>query len=330
MEEGKSLQLHTSLVEQLPTLLRVYIGCGTVLYGDVTSADLIKIHIGSGKLSLMNYDDFAGKPLPRMVRRVKLNLKVQGLDVFEYQEEFTPPYLYQKSRFINEEFPCYAEQLAFDEALLALGIFDLSGYGPTLEEFHQKLELARWEVADYRLIRSRALPNIDDPCGRYLTYRSLIECGETQRATGLPNLPANSDSYTAIYELATKVLDPVIEYFGGIKLTYGFCSQDLAKHIHGRIAPALDQHAAYETNRTGRPICPRLGAAVDFIIEHENMEEVANWIVSNTPFDRLYFYGDNKSIHVSVGPENKREFIEMVQTRTGRLVPRGRKPRIEV
>ncbi|MEI6545230.1 MAG: DNA phosphorothioation-associated putative methyltransferase, partial [Methylococcales bacterium] len=46
-----ALLLHSSLVEQLPALLRIYIGCSTVLYGDIEQTDLIKIHSQSGKLS---------------------------------------------------------------------------------------------------------------------------------------------------------------------------------------------------------------------------------------------------------------------------------------
>ncbi len=103
-ESRGSLTLHTSLVEKLPALLLVYVGCAAVLVGDYRHADLVKIHIGSGKLSLMRYDD--------------------------YGEAFEPPFLYRKSRYINEEFPHYPEQVAFDEALEGLGLFDFSGYGP--------------------------------------------------------------------------------------------------------------------------------------------------------------------------------------------------------
>ena len=39
-------------------MLRVYVGCATQLYGDVEGVDLIKIHMTSGKVSLMKYDDF--------------------------------------------------------------------------------------------------------------------------------------------------------------------------------------------------------------------------------------------------------------------------------
>jgi len=322
LDKGEALHLHTSMVHELPALLRIYIGCATILYGDIEQTDLIKIHIQSGKLSLMRYDDFENQPIPRLLERVKINLREQTFDLYAYGEEFEPTYLYLKSRFINEGFPHYAEQLYFDEQLQALNLFDLSGYGPKPEAFRQTLAQARWEIDGFELIRSRTIPDVAAPCGNYLTYRQLIECGETQQATSIPNHPKQPDSYTALYDLAINILDPVIEYFGMIRLTYGFCSHELGKNIKKRVAPKLDQHAAHELNTKKNLICPRLGAAVDFIVDDENMREVADWLAENTPYDRLYFYGVNRPIHVSYGPEHKKEYVDLVITDSGRQVPR--------
>jgi hypothetical protein len=52
------------------------------------------------------------------------------------------------------------------------------------------------------------------------------------------------------------------------------------------------------------------------------MLEVAQWIAHNTPFDRLYVYGDDKPIHVSVGPENKREIVLMIALSNVKRVPK--------
>lgn len=322
LDQGEALHIHTTMVRELPALLRIYIGCATVLYGDIEQADLIKIHIHSGKLSLMRYDDFINQPLPRLLERVKINLREQTFDLYQYGEEFEPTYLYQKARYINEEFPHYAEQLNFDEQLQALNLVELSGYGPKPDEFCRALASARWEVDGFNLIRSRSIPDLDAPCGTYLTYRQLIECGETQQVTGIPNIPKQPNSFNALYDLAINVLDPVIEYFGMIRLTYGFCSHDLGKHINKRVAPRLDQHSSHELNTKNKIICPRLGAAVDFIVDDESMREVAEWISDNTEFDRLYFYGDNRPIHVSYGPEQKGEFIDIIVTNAGIQVPR--------
>jgi len=322
LEGGYSLQLHISLVERLPTVLRVYVACATILCGDVSEFDLVKIHIRSGKATLLKFEEFEGHPLPRLLQRVKVNLRDQDLDVFDYGVDFPSTLLYHKSRFINEEFPHFTEQLAFEEALNKLGLHDLSGYGPSETVFHRALADARWEVDGFTLRRAIGIPNIDDPCGANLSYRDLIECGETQAWTGLPNRPKEPGTYTALYELAKRVLDPVIGYYGMFKLTYGFCSQQLAKQIKARIAPELDQHAGHERKKTGRPVCERLGAACDFLVEDEDMEEVAHWVFENTEVDRVYFYGKDCPIHVSYSETPARQLVAMLPAPSGRRVPR--------
>ena len=321
LEPSHSLQLHSSLVPRLPAPLRVYVGCAAVLYGDVTEADVIKIHIRSGKVSFMKYDDFLGKAIPKLTERAKINLRSLDFQLYTYGTDYPCPPLYIKSRYLNEELPNYAEQLAFDEALQTLN-FDLSSYGPSDSDFAAALERARWQVSGFMLERLHRVPNLDELCGRFFTYRQLIECGETQTANNIANLPKNPESYTALLAITTSVIDPVIDYFGGIELTYGFCSAELARRIPGRNAPELDQHAAHEHKRNGTPICTRLGAAVDFLVRDEEMREVANWIIANLPYDRLYYYGTNRPLHVSFGPANKREAFEMISLPNGKRVPR--------
>jgi len=296
--------------------------CGSGKGAAKHQQSLVKIHIHSGKVSLMRFDDFEDQPLPRMVERVKIKLREQNIDYFAYGDSYEPPFLFHKSRYINEEFKNYPSQVEFEQALDNLRLFDWSEHGPAPSDFISKMSRHRWTIAGFDLERSRTLPDLDDSCGRFLTFRKFIECGETQLSTGLANLPMQPDSYNALLELAEHVLDPVIDYFGMIRLTYGFCSRHLARQIPGRIDPKLDQHAAHERNRLGAPICNRLGAAVDFIVENENMLEVAQWIVANTSFDRLYFYGEDRPIHVSYGPNQSRSIVRMIPGKSGRLIPR--------
>lgn len=322
LEDSHSLQLHSSHLERLPTILRIYVGCATALYGDTSEFDLIKIHIRSGKVTLMKFDDFENSALPRLQQRVKVKLKEQDLDIFLYGGEYPPTLLYHKSRFINEEFPHYFEQVEFEEKLNSLGLHDLQGYGPPEKQFFIKLQDARWEIDGFTLVKSNRIPELDSLCGAHFTYRQLIECGETQQRTRIPNIPVQADTYTALYDLAVNILDPVIDYFGMVDLTYAFCSAALAKQIKGRIAPHLDQHAAHERNLRGKPICDRLGAACDFIVADENMEEVAQWVMQNTPVDRLYFYGRDRPIHVSFSETPARQFVRFMETESGRMIPK--------
>ena len=87
------------------------------LWGDIDDYDLIKIHIISGKLSLMKYDDFENVGLPKLRERVKINMIALRVDIFEYGEEFPQQYLFSKSKFINEDFKYYEKQTNFESHL---------------------------------------------------------------------------------------------------------------------------------------------------------------------------------------------------------------------
>jgi DNA phosphorothioation-associated putative methyltransferase len=319
---NESLQLHTSIIDRLGAVLRVYIGCATVMAGDISEFDLVKVHIASGKVTVLSYDDFEGKPVPMLMKRLKVRLRDQEMDVFEYGTTFQPTMLFRKSRYINEEYPFYAEQVAFEDALERAAIFDLDAHGPSQSTFEGMLESRRYRIDGYELSRAQQCPGLDARCGSHYRYRDLIECGSTWQANKPDNTPHAPETYNAICDLAVQILDPVIEYFGAIELTYGFAGRALTRKITRGIAPELDQHASCEVKVGGQPICDRLGAAVDFLVRDEDMREVMTWISANCRFDRIYLYGADRPLHVSIGPQNSGAIYEMVKTSATRQVPR--------
>lgn len=324
LKEGHSLQLHISMVDRLPAVLRAYVGCGLVLWNETSAVQMVKIHITSGKLTLLEFDDFDGKVLPRLHRRIKINLRRLDCSIFEYGSAASPePVLYRKSRYINEEYPGFEAQVSFDDALQAHGLRDEEDeYGPSEAALLAALELRRLKIGATELEPSDRIPPLEQECGRHFTYRSFVECGDTQSRLNVRNVPLRPETYNALHALATHILDPLIDYFGGIRLTYGFSCATLASKIERRIAPKLDQHSGCEVGRSGALVCARGGAACDFLVVDENMREVASWIISNLPFDRLYYYGEDRPVHVSFGPQNSREAYEMRPTVSGTLVPR--------
>ena len=168
---------------------------------------------------------------------------------------------------------------------------------------------------------------LDELCSRYFTYQMLIECGETFHASTLDNLPKDPLSWQALAALAQHILDPVVDQFGRPELTFGFCSQALAKarrryaRTHGllpSIFPSADQHAGRELDANGKRICGRGGAAVDFRVPGCSSREVAIWIIGNLPFDRVYYYGAERPLHVSYSEQPCRDVTVMRPKAKGR------------
>lgn len=155
LNEGHSLVIHRTHLSALSPLLRVYVGCAAQLYGDIDDVDLIKIHMKSGKVTLMKYDDFARKPIPELIERVKVKLREQDIDVFQYAGVYSPQPLYFKSQYIPSDFPRYEEQRAFDDELNHRNLVDLSGFGAQKDELNEALRKAGLAIKDFKLERAK-------------------------------------------------------------------------------------------------------------------------------------------------------------------------------
>ena len=156
--------------------------------------------------------------------------------------------------------------------------------------------------------------NINDKCSKYFSYIDFIECSDTQKKVQVNNSPKELKTYEAISYLSTTIMDPIFEKFGQPEITYGLCSHNLQRHIKKSVAPLLDQHAGSERNSKGNLICPREGFAVDFKIENTTTDHVARYIVEHLEFDRLYFYGINRPLHVSANSEAQKRAIVVFNT----------------
>lgn len=96
--EGHSYIFHKDLLGEMPPELRIFVGCATQLYGDLSNIHLIKTHMTSGKVSLMRYDNWE-KDTPLLTERIKIKLREQDIDFFEYGGVFEPTPLQDKVCF---------------------------------------------------------------------------------------------------------------------------------------------------------------------------------------------------------------------------------------
>ena len=131
-QDEQALFLHRSLLNELPPVLRAYVGCATSLFGDVAQADVIKLHKASGKVTFLVYDDFDGKPLPELRQRIKVNLRTRWVQVFDHSSE--GQLLYFKERFVARSHPGFAAMHKFAARLRAIGISPDGGSGPNKVE----------------------------------------------------------------------------------------------------------------------------------------------------------------------------------------------------
>jgi DNA phosphorothioation-associated putative methyltransferase len=148
-----SLQLHVDLIDRLPPILRIYVGCGERLLGGRGNAALVKVHIRSGKVTYMSYDDYEGKPIPLLLERIKVNLWTRHIDYFDYIGPFAPQPLLMKSLYLDSDSYLLEKQEPFDRQILEHNLFDFTTPHPKLEDFQRLLKNQNLQIRDFELIR---------------------------------------------------------------------------------------------------------------------------------------------------------------------------------
>ena len=99
-EKPHSLTFHKQYLDLLSPLLRVYVSSALQLYGELEDIQLIKIHINSGKLTLLGYDNFEESNSPTLRERVKIKMADQDVDFFDYIDEHSDAVLTNKTEYI--------------------------------------------------------------------------------------------------------------------------------------------------------------------------------------------------------------------------------------
>lgn len=139
------LTIHSDYLDTLPAILRIYVACGTTLYGNPKEADLIKIHKLSRKLTLLHYKDFYGDPFPELSLRIKLDLRRMFVSVFDHTLGADRQILFFKERFVDPEREEMVKALGTSKKLRRLGFDpDLLGdndrFAPSKLKFEELLD----------------------------------------------------------------------------------------------------------------------------------------------------------------------------------------------
>jgi len=97
-----------------------------------------------------------------------------------------------------------------------------------------------------------------------------------------------------IQALVTSVLQPLRDKFGPIRVTSGYRSPELNRHVPG--AAANSQH------------CTGEAADIEPVAEGATVADLFIYTVEHLPFDQVIFeYPPNGWLHVSFGPRHRRD-----------------------
>lgn len=155
--------------------------------------------------------------------------------------------------------------------------------------------------------------------------KKLIEWYRDVHNIDIDNQPTSPQSRASLELLLNELLIPIERKFGRIKVTYGFTSAALKQYIVKNspegTCPELDQHSSFEVNSKGRQVCSRGGAACDISASNIDSADIVRFIVNKLNYDRIYFYGNQRPLHISVNSSPNLHLQVMKESTGGKRYP---------
>ena len=138
MRDGNTFRMHAPVLNRLPAVLRVLVGCAGVLRGGTKGADFIDIKTDGRRVGFIACTDATAR-LPVYTERTRVDLGRLRVTVDQPEGMI----LFLKGRFLPSDATGVAEQLMFDEKLLKAGIVGPEGEGPRYAELQQMMRQRR-------------------------------------------------------------------------------------------------------------------------------------------------------------------------------------------
>jgi DNA phosphorothioation-associated putative methyltransferase len=102
-----SFWIHTSALEDLDPMLRLYEGCASRGIGTLEQANIIKFNLKQAKISYLYYPKFDIEAHPRLHTSMQIDLSELRVIYRDFENDNNPPILHEKDSLVTSEYPLY-------------------------------------------------------------------------------------------------------------------------------------------------------------------------------------------------------------------------------
>lgn len=147
------LDVETAMYTQELCLIQIADEKETILIDVMSVTDLDRF---SGKLSYLAYPEFETDAHPALLRSIKLNMRTQYLECYDYLESPNPPVLHRKETFLADSHPLRERFARLTRQEEKHGLLEDSRSIGTRNGWCHRLSEAGFEVRGHRLYRAKA------------------------------------------------------------------------------------------------------------------------------------------------------------------------------
>jgi hypothetical protein len=148
-----ALYVHTSALDRLAPLLRVYEGCARVLTGTVAGANVIKLRRDKAQVSYLSYPDFDNDAHPTLLEVTTADLPRLRVEHQDFREAANPPILHRKDTFIADDYPHRRRFARLTQQEERHGLLDAPLPIGRRQQWEAWLEANNVEVRGHRIVK---------------------------------------------------------------------------------------------------------------------------------------------------------------------------------
>ena len=150
-----ALYIHASLLDRLPTILRVFEGCARAYMGTKAGATVVKLHRDKPVVSYLYYPTFETDGHPALQGSLAVYLQGPSANFRDYSESDNPPVLHRKEEFVADDYQLRRKFERLTKSEEAHGLYaDTTAIG-TRQGWEATLRARGLVISGHRLIRSK-------------------------------------------------------------------------------------------------------------------------------------------------------------------------------
>lgn len=148
-----SFLIHLSVLDTLPSLLRLYEGCASRTIGRLDNANLVQFYFNIPKISYLYYPDFDTIEHPILETIMTVNLQDLQVKYRDFYNEYNPPILHEKDKLVNEDYPLYKKFAKLTKQEKKAGLLRDFQAINRLKNWQKSLKDNNFIIEDYQLIK---------------------------------------------------------------------------------------------------------------------------------------------------------------------------------
>lgn len=170
-----ALYVHTSALQHLPPVLRVYEGCARGYVGVVDGANIVKLHRLKPQVSYLQYPKFERDPHPALAASLKIPLDTFHIDYREYSNSTNPFILHRKEILLAPEHPLRRKFARLTELEERFDLYERPEVIGTRDGWRRVLEERGVYIAGHKVMRKKEAVGMDAPSSSRIDSALLTE-----------------------------------------------------------------------------------------------------------------------------------------------------------